>query len=454
MRRLKDEEGQILVLTLISATLLMGFMALAIDVGVLFRARRNMQIAADAAAMAGAMQLYYGPAANVTSAAQAAAKLNGVDSAVTGNTVIINSPPVDGPNITCKTCVEAQVATPNQTFFMGLFLPANSQTVAARAVAGAPGPSTNCGWIENPTMSGALDMQGAGSVTEYYCGIYVNSKSATAVKGANVNGTDASLNIVGPDTAALSMTGVNVNINVTPVSPKIPLTLGDPRPTCTSTSAATEIYPAGSAPKKPSSSQASDSSVSGASADSVVCFTNSVTLDSGVVLAGATGDGVLYVFEQGVTMSGTIQVGSYPPPIPANGQPFTAGLTAGATIDVDGGNYTQGGAQLSVFAPTKGTYSSVAIMQPQQNTTDNKCPAYKGPAPCMEIQKGAGNAVIDGIIFAPKEGVELQDGGGGVTAIGFIVDDLYIKGSSNLSIYGYSQANPTTTPFTLVTMVE
>ena len=39
--------------------LLMAFLALAIDVGTLFRARRNMQIAADAAAVAGALDYKY-----------------------------------------------------------------------------------------------------------------------------------------------------------------------------------------------------------------------------------------------------------------------------------------------------------------------------------------------------------------------------------------------------------
>ena len=56
---LKDESGQVLVLSLLSVMLLMAFLALAIDVGVLFRARRNMQIAADAAAVAGALDYKY-----------------------------------------------------------------------------------------------------------------------------------------------------------------------------------------------------------------------------------------------------------------------------------------------------------------------------------------------------------------------------------------------------------
>src|SRR5215475_2110057 len=60
MRFRDDESGQMLVLTALCMTLLMGFLALAIDVGILFRAKRNVQIAADAGAIAGALHQQYG----------------------------------------------------------------------------------------------------------------------------------------------------------------------------------------------------------------------------------------------------------------------------------------------------------------------------------------------------------------------------------------------------------
>ena len=50
MRNRSGENGQVIVLVLMSMGLLLGVLALAIDVGVLFRAKRNVQIAADAAA--------------------------------------------------------------------------------------------------------------------------------------------------------------------------------------------------------------------------------------------------------------------------------------------------------------------------------------------------------------------------------------------------------------------
>ena len=60
MKIFRNEDGQTLVLTALCMTAMLGFMALAIDVGLLFRARRNMQITADAVAVAAALDYYYG----------------------------------------------------------------------------------------------------------------------------------------------------------------------------------------------------------------------------------------------------------------------------------------------------------------------------------------------------------------------------------------------------------
>jgi len=57
MKRLKDESGNVLTLTALGLTVLIGMMAVAIDVGMLYRAKRQMQKVADAAALAAAAQM-------------------------------------------------------------------------------------------------------------------------------------------------------------------------------------------------------------------------------------------------------------------------------------------------------------------------------------------------------------------------------------------------------------
>jgi uncharacterized membrane protein len=65
MRAMKEEHGQMLVLVALSMTVLLGFLALAVDVGLLFRAKRTMQVAADAAAVPESSKLHYAPAPRV-----------------------------------------------------------------------------------------------------------------------------------------------------------------------------------------------------------------------------------------------------------------------------------------------------------------------------------------------------------------------------------------------------
>ena len=73
-RGLREESGTVLVLSALLMTALLGFVALATDVGLLLHAKRDMQIAADAAAIAGALDYKYnGSTSSAKTAACAAA---------------------------------------------------------------------------------------------------------------------------------------------------------------------------------------------------------------------------------------------------------------------------------------------------------------------------------------------------------------------------------------------
>jgi uncharacterized membrane protein len=141
----KSERGQALVLTGFCVVALIGFVALATDVGVLFRAKRNMQIAADAAATAAALDyLYNGSVTSAKTAGQAAASANGVTNGSGGAVVTINEPPSSGPNAGSTGFFEAIVSTSNPVSLMPIVTGSASQTVAARAVAGIPSASKAC----------------------------------------------------------------------------------------------------------------------------------------------------------------------------------------------------------------------------------------------------------------------------------------------------------------------
>ena len=49
---IKNDDGQALIITLLTLTILLGFVGLATDVGTLFYTKRQLQTAADSAALA------------------------------------------------------------------------------------------------------------------------------------------------------------------------------------------------------------------------------------------------------------------------------------------------------------------------------------------------------------------------------------------------------------------
>src|SRR6185437_17035629 len=102
MRKWNDESGQVLILTAMTMTLLLGFVGLATDVGQLFHAKRSMQAAVDSAVIAAAItykaELGAGASdATIQTDMQAAAKAalaeNGINVSITNcSTGAVTSP--------------------------------------------------------------------------------------------------------------------------------------------------------------------------------------------------------------------------------------------------------------------------------------------------------------------------------------------------------------------------
>ena len=70
MKRLGNDVGQVSILTVLCLTCLLGFVAFAVDVGILLRAKQVAQTAADSAVMAAVAEFNYG---DMTVAARAVA---------------------------------------------------------------------------------------------------------------------------------------------------------------------------------------------------------------------------------------------------------------------------------------------------------------------------------------------------------------------------------------------
>ncbi len=177
-----QQSGQVLVLAAISMVVLVGFLALSVDVGLLWASKRQMQTAADAAAVAAAVALRSGH--SYQTAATGASKLNGFTYGQNGVTVTVNNPPLSGTYAGNQNYVEVVVKQPQPAYFLGV-LGYSTVDVSVRAVSGSiNGPA--CVYALNPSASGALTINGNGTIAGG-CGTIVDSNSSSAMI---VNGND------------------------------------------------------------------------------------------------------------------------------------------------------------------------------------------------------------------------------------------------------------------------
>src|SRR2546426_8649910 len=109
----RREGGQALILTVLAMAVLLGFAALAIDVGLVFEDRRGQQNAADAAALAGASALPV-PLTAIDRARDWAGRNGFVDGQ--NSTKVKITTPYKDPTIDCgalgERCVEVVISRP------------------------------------------------------------------------------------------------------------------------------------------------------------------------------------------------------------------------------------------------------------------------------------------------------------------------------------------------------
>jgi hypothetical protein len=173
----RGRRGAVAVLVALTVPVLIGFAGLAVDLGMMWNMKRQMQNAADAAAVAAGTQLRRG--GNYRAAGKDLSSLNGFTDGSDSTAVTVNSPPASGAFAGDVRFAEVIVAKDQPSYFMR-YLGPSSVTIRARAVAG--GASGNfCVYALDPTASAAFQNDNAVSSS---CGIMVNSNSPTAVSTA------------------------------------------------------------------------------------------------------------------------------------------------------------------------------------------------------------------------------------------------------------------------------
>jgi Flp pilus assembly protein TadG len=201
MRVWREESGQILPITAMCLALLLGMLAIAIDVGQLLYVRRQMQTLADSLALAGANEIAQcsgtADCSIMQAATSAAATEDGYSSytsspncgavAATGLTISVNNPPcaiASDPNNGSKSYVEVVVTMQQNAFFAG-FLGFSKIPISARAESGGASSNTPCVGLTG--TSGEVLNINSGTLTMSNCALSFNASTATINNCNNIN---------------------------------------------------------------------------------------------------------------------------------------------------------------------------------------------------------------------------------------------------------------------------
>lgn len=180
--------GAVAVLVAMCLTLLLGFVAIAVDGGLLLTEHRRAQATADAAALAAATVIYSqyptyqgaGPPSEAKNAALALAAANGYTNDTTQSKVEVAIPPTSGPYMGKPGYAEVVVTWYQNRYFSTVF-GSTKLPVRARAVSRGAWVAPNAGvLVLDYTGKGALNTQGNGAFTETGGPVIVNSNNSSA----------------------------------------------------------------------------------------------------------------------------------------------------------------------------------------------------------------------------------------------------------------------------------
>ena len=178
-----DRRGVIIIMFALMLPIMLGFIGLAVEVSLWFVKHRELQSAADAAAIAGSYELQDGNStATITTVSTAEATQNGLDTG-SGDTITVNVPPSSGAFTANSTAVEVVLTKQVALLFSGYFLD-SARTINARAVAVTTSTGTACILALNSSADSALKISGNINLT-MDCDMAVKSSSS---KGLDLSG--------------------------------------------------------------------------------------------------------------------------------------------------------------------------------------------------------------------------------------------------------------------------
>jgi hypothetical protein len=344
--RQEGERGQVLPIVALALVVLLAAAAMAVDVGYLRYMQRVQQSAADSAAIAGANELAYPAANDVTSAAKADAAANGFTDNGSNIVVTVNNPPGSGPYAGNTSAVEVTVSAQHGMFFERILgVAAKSVTARAVAVFGNANGAGNCIYALNSD----IDMNSA-TIHAPSCGIISNG--IMNLNSDNI--TAASIGAVG---------AISVNSSTFPeAAPAHAVAAIDPCPTIAGCAYLAANPPATS---PCTYSNVNLNSWTGTLNPGVYC--QSVNMNSATV----TFQPGLYVFTNGVSANSTTMTGN------------------GVTFYIAASSFNANSCTFNLTAPSTGNTAGILLFQPASNVSSANL-------------NSSGGTGVQGAIYLPK----------------------------------------------------
>jgi Flp pilus assembly protein TadG len=412
MKILRDERGNVLVLVAFSLTILMGMVALAVDVGMLYRAKRLVQRAADSGALLAAAQI--GTDASGQTGANTGATQNGFTIGTGAGTVTVT------PTIQTATSTRGFVQVTVTEHTPTIFMPVLSSTFKTIDVSGKAAASY--------TLSGnnecMLGLSQSGVAVQSYSGVETDGSTSMVwgttimsdiiVAGsAKINAPNCGVQACGPATVGSGKTAsalyaagsgkITAKSNTGPSygtdnsgstissAPILKGCSGDPM--------------AASMPTKPTAGTCSDptwmsSGTAGGQAKTIspgtYCNFNTANVSTLTMNPG------LYI----ITNTFSTNSGST-----INGNGVTIFLANGVISNANNYTYVQGGATpygvgngttMNITAPTSGTYAGLAIWDGNNSASSPDTFTFGGGA----------SSTFTGSIYAPNTNLYIGNNSG------------------------------------------
>ena len=218
LRLATDRKGGIMTYAAIIMPIVMGSVAMGLDVSFWHMHKQAVKSATDAAALAAALELLRNGSGSIETVARTAAQQNGVVHNGTDTLVDVYSPPRAGSvNAGSADSVEVVVTRPASGFLSNVVNNGGEQTVQASTVARSAINDT-CIWVLSKTANAAFSVSG-GAFVELTCGAFSNSADSNSlVQSGSSSLTATKIKTVGTAPGIVDNGGITADVRTTGVS--------------------------------------------------------------------------------------------------------------------------------------------------------------------------------------------------------------------------------------------